>query len=79
MRVEVWVMTSHGHERSFACPACGAEQRIPEYAELGFGCRVCGAHLVRRDHHVHFEWDHREAPLHRSPEELVPARPVQAR
>jgi hypothetical protein len=77
MTVEVSAMTSHEHERSFVCPACSAEQWVPERAELGFGCKVCGAHLVRRDHHIHFEWDHREGSLHRTPDALVPAHTLQ--
>ena len=56
-------MTTHreiSHVRSL-CPACGTELSGPEIGETQtVSCQRCGAHVLRREDHRHFVFDHRE-------------------
>jgi pimeloyl-ACP methyl ester carboxylesterase len=43
------------------CPACGADLFLPERDELSTQvCGACGAHVLRREDHRHFVFDHRQ-------------------
>ena len=47
-------------ERSSLCPACGADLLLPEReAPATLVCEACGAHVLRREDHRHFVFDHR--------------------
>lgn len=53
------------------CPACGADLVLPEPDQpRTLVCRACGAHVLRREDHRHFEFDHRYL-THERVEELV--------
>jgi len=74
--------TSEIHGRGFVCPACGADLLVPERDDLGFACEVCGVHLVRREGHIHLEWNHRDMPgpgPHERPHRFMEEHPVQVR
>lgn len=44
----------------FFCPACGADLALPERDEARtLVCPACGAHVLRRQDHRHFVFDHR--------------------
>jgi dienelactone hydrolase len=50
-----------GSERASVCPACGADLLLPERDEPAtFVCATCGAHVLRREDHRHFVFDHRQ-------------------
>ncbi len=69
----------HGHS---VCPACGTDLLVPEREDLGFVCKGCGVHLVRRGRRIHLEWDHRDLASpgpHERPHLYVEERPVQVR
>jgi putative phosphoribosyl transferase len=56
-------MTTHRETRyvRFLCPACGMELSGSEVGDpLTASCRRCGAHVLRREDHRHFVFDHRE-------------------
>lgn len=56
-------MTTHRETRRvrFLCPACGTELSGPEVGdEQTASCQRCGAHVLRREDHRHFVFDHRE-------------------
>jgi dienelactone hydrolase len=47
-------------EHASLCPACGADLLLPEREEPAtFVCEACGAHVLRREDHRHFVFDHR--------------------
>jgi len=47
-------------EHGLLCPACGADLFLPERDEPAtFVCEACGAHVLRREDHRHFVFDHR--------------------
>jgi len=49
-----------GSEHLSRCPACGTELLLPERDEPAtFECEACGAHVLRREDHRHFVFDHR--------------------
>jgi dienelactone hydrolase len=49
-----------GSERASLCPACGADLLLPERDDPAtFVCEACGAHVLRREDHRHFVFDHR--------------------
>ncbi len=48
------------------CPACGTVVMVPERDDVacGFFCPECGAHVTRREGHLHLFWNHRYRPDH---------------
>jgi dienelactone hydrolase len=57
------------------CPACGADLFLPERGETStFMCGACGAHVLRREDHRHFVFDHRQVTEERLEELVKPRR-----